>query len=120
MPVSDDYRRVLDGSLEGMRVGVERIHHFPPGADPDLAGAFEPAVAVSTIWGHHGAVEVSLPYFDEMRAGLLATMLPEALAYHLGDLQTRWSDYYASTRLNLAFGALPRRGTTYRLNGSDG
>jgi aspartyl-tRNA(Asn)/glutamyl-tRNA(Gln) amidotransferase subunit A len=51
-------------------------------------------------------VEVSIPYYEEMRAALLATMLPEALAYYRGDLQGRWGDCYASTRLNLSFGAL--------------
>jgi aspartyl-tRNA(Asn)/glutamyl-tRNA(Gln) amidotransferase subunit A len=50
-------------------------------------------------------VEVRLPYYQEMRAGLLATMLPEALAYHRDDLASRWSEYGASTRVNIAFGA---------------
>jgi aspartyl-tRNA(Asn)/glutamyl-tRNA(Gln) amidotransferase subunit A len=51
-------------------------------------------------------VEISLPYYQEMRAALMATMLSEALAYHHGDLHSRWTDYYASTRVNFAFGAL--------------
>jgi aspartyl-tRNA(Asn)/glutamyl-tRNA(Gln) amidotransferase subunit A len=100
-----DYLAALDGSLEGVRVGVERAHHFPEEADPALAGTFDSAVEALAGLGAD-VVEVSLPYYQEMRAALLATMLSEALAYHRGDLQTRWQDYYAATRLNLSFGAL--------------
>jgi aspartyl-tRNA(Asn)/glutamyl-tRNA(Gln) amidotransferase subunit A len=99
------YLEALDGALEGVRVGVERTHHFPDDADSQLAEQFERAIAVLADLGAT-TVAVDLPYYDEMRAGLLATMLPEALAYHLHDLRNRWADYYASTRLTLAFGAL--------------
>jgi aspartyl-tRNA(Asn)/glutamyl-tRNA(Gln) amidotransferase subunit A len=101
----DDYVAGLSGSLEGVRVGVEREHHFPDDADPALAGCFERAVEALVSRGAT-AVEVSLPYYQEMRAALMATMLSEALAYHRGDLASRWNDYYASTRVNLAFGSL--------------
>ena len=102
---AEDYLAALDGTLRGVRIGVERAHHFPEDADPALAATFEAAVEVLSSLGAT-MVEVSLPYFEEMRAGLLATMLPEALAYHRDDLRSRWSDYYASTRVNIAFGAL--------------
>jgi aspartyl-tRNA(Asn)/glutamyl-tRNA(Gln) amidotransferase subunit A len=100
----EDYVGALGGSLVGLRIGVERDHHFPDDADPALAGCFDQAVETLVSLGAT-TVEVSLPYYDEMRAGVLATMLSEALAYHRGDLQERWQDYYAATRLNLAFGA---------------
>lgn len=101
----DDYVGALSGSLAGVRVGVERAHHFPDDADPTLASCFDGAVEVLESLGAT-TVEVELPYYQEMRAALMATMLSEALAYHRGDLQERWADYYASTRVNLAFGAL--------------
>jgi aspartyl-tRNA(Asn)/glutamyl-tRNA(Gln) amidotransferase subunit A len=101
----DDYTGALTGSLAGVRVGVERAHHFPDDVDPALASRFDEAVEVLETMGAT-TVEVSLPYYQEMRAALMATMLSEALAYHRGDLQERWSDYYASTRVNLAFGSL--------------
>jgi aspartyl-tRNA(Asn)/glutamyl-tRNA(Gln) amidotransferase subunit A len=107
----DDYVSALDGSLSGVRVGVDREHHFPDDADPALRVTFEQAVTGLESLGAT-IVEVSLPYYDEMRAGLLATMLSEALAYHRDDLQARWHDYYSSTRVNLAFGALTA-GTDY-------
>jgi aspartyl-tRNA(Asn)/glutamyl-tRNA(Gln) amidotransferase subunit A len=101
----DDYVTALNGSLTGVRVGVDREHFFPEDADPALSSAFEQAVNALESLGAT-TTEVSLPHFDAMRAGLLATMLSEAFAYHRSDLQARWSDYYATTRINLAFGAL--------------
>jgi len=101
----DDYLAALDGSLTGVRVGVAREPHLTDDADPSLAGCFDYAVQVLESLGAT-VVEVTLPYYQEMRAALMATMLSEALAYHRGDLQDRWTDYYASTRVNLAFGAL--------------
>lgn len=103
------YLEALDGSLDGLRVGVERAHHFPEDADPQLAERFERAITVLADLGAT-TVAVDLPYYDEMRAGLLAIMLPEALAYHLNDLRIRWEDYYTSTRLTLAFGAFVASG----------
>jgi len=101
----DDFLGALTGSLAGVRVGVEREHHFPDDADPSLAGCFEQAVGELAGLGAT-VVDVTLPYYEEMRAALLATIFPEALAYHRGDLRERWEDYYATTRLNLSFGAL--------------
>jgi aspartyl-tRNA(Asn)/glutamyl-tRNA(Gln) amidotransferase subunit A len=103
-PVAD-FTGALTGSLEGVRVGVEREHHFPDDADPALAGCFEAAVEALVVLGAT-PVEVSLPYYQQMRAAMMAIMLSEALAYHRDDLRDRWDDYYAATRLNLAFGAL--------------
>jgi aspartyl-tRNA(Asn)/glutamyl-tRNA(Gln) amidotransferase subunit A len=101
----DGYLEALVGSLDGVRVGIERAHYLPEDADPALAERFEAAVASLNSLGAT-VVDIELPYFDEMRTALLATMLPEALAYHLNDLRTRWGDYYATTRETLAFGAL--------------
>jgi aspartyl-tRNA(Asn)/glutamyl-tRNA(Gln) amidotransferase subunit A len=104
LPVGE-YVDALDGSLDGVRVGVERVHHRHPEEDSALAPLFDSAL---TTLVEHGAtlVDVELPFFDEILAGLLATMLAEGLAYHRRDLESRWSDYYATGRLTLAFGAL--------------
>jgi aspartyl-tRNA(Asn)/glutamyl-tRNA(Gln) amidotransferase subunit A len=93
------------GSLEGMRIGVVREHHFPEQADPALGPAFDEAL---TTLASLGAVltEVALPYWQEMLIANLVTMSAEALAYHRNDLVHRWEDYFASTRLLLARGAL--------------
>ncbi|HEX3991999.1 MAG TPA: amidase family protein, partial [Acetobacteraceae bacterium] len=51
-------------------------------------------------------VEVSLPYWAEMITADLVTMCCEAAAYHRPDLQSRWEDFFASTRATLALGGM--------------
>jgi aspartyl-tRNA(Asn)/glutamyl-tRNA(Gln) amidotransferase subunit A len=101
----DDYLGALTGDLHGVRVGVERAHHFPAGADPALSGCFNAAI---DVLGHLGAdiVEVTLPDYQQTNTAAMVTMAAEALAYHRNDLQARWEDYFAGTRQMLAMGAL--------------
>jgi aspartyl-tRNA(Asn)/glutamyl-tRNA(Gln) amidotransferase subunit A len=101
----DDYLGPLTGDLTGLRIGVERAHHFPPAADPALAGCFDAAIATLASLGAT-LVEVTLPYYDEVNTAQMVTMSAEALAYHQVDLQARWADYFASTRSFMALGAL--------------
>jgi aspartyl-tRNA(Asn)/glutamyl-tRNA(Gln) amidotransferase subunit A len=93
------------GDLSGLRIGVDRVHHFPDAADPALAAAFDGALAVLADAGAE-LVEVSLPYWAEMQTADLVTMACEALAYHRNDLAARWEDYFAATRAMVARGAL--------------
>jgi aspartyl-tRNA(Asn)/glutamyl-tRNA(Gln) amidotransferase subunit A len=93
------------GSLEGLRIGVVREHHFPERSDPALGTVFDEALATFTSLGAT-LTEVALPYWHEMLTANLVTMCAEALAYHRNDLVERWADYFASTRLLLARGAL--------------
>ncbi|WP_329252589.1 amidase [Actinoallomurus sp. NBC_01490] len=93
------------GSLEGLRIGVVREHHFPERSDPALGPVFDEALATFTSLGAT-LTEVALPYWHEMLTANLVTMCAEALAYHRNDLVERWADYFASTRLLLARGAL--------------
>jgi aspartyl-tRNA(Asn)/glutamyl-tRNA(Gln) amidotransferase subunit A len=101
----DDYVGALTGDLTGVRVGVERDHHFPADADPALAGCFDAALAELSALGAD-LVEVTLPRYHEVNAALGVMMAAEALAYHHADMQGRWFDYYALTRTNVALGAL--------------
>lgn len=101
----DDYRAALTGDLSGVRIGVERAHHFPDDVDPALAGCFEAALAALSSRGAH-LVDVSLPYFEEINVALMVTMAAEALAYHRGDMRDRWDDYFAGTRMTVVLGAL--------------
>jgi Asp-tRNA(Asn)/Glu-tRNA(Gln) amidotransferase A subunit family amidase len=100
-----DFTAELGGRLDGVRVGVQRAHHFPDGSDPALAGCFAAAVDALTALGADVA-EVRVPYYVEVTTAVTLTMAAEALAYHRGDLQSRWDDYFASTRQLLALGAL--------------
>ncbi|MBF8193451.1 amidase [Nonomuraea sp. K274] len=93
------------GSLDGLRIGVARAHHFPQSADPAAAPAFDAALTTLTGLGAT-LVEVDLPYWNEMLTADLVTMCAEALAYHRNDAAARWGDYFAATRALLARGAL--------------
>ena len=101
----DDYLGALTGDLAGVRIGVVREHHFPEDADPALSGCFDAALGVLTDLGAD-VVEVTLPWYNEVSAALWTMMSAEALAYHRGDLQDRWADYYALTRTHVSRGAL--------------
>lgn len=100
----DEYLPHPDASLEGLRIGVDRVHHFPDSADPAVGPAFEAAIAQLERCGA-SVVEVELPYFQEMVAIDMLTMFSEALAYHMNDLRQRWDEYFAATRAMVARGA---------------
>ncbi len=95
----------LDGSVVGLRIGVERAHHFPAGTDPDVAPAFEEAVDVLR---HAGAevVEVTLPHWDEAMAAHSVIEGAESLAAHHNDLREHWEEFTPWTRLALSRGAI--------------
>jgi aspartyl-tRNA(Asn)/glutamyl-tRNA(Gln) amidotransferase subunit A len=101
----DDYVTGLDGSLAGVRIGVARAHHFPAESDPALAPAFDAAVAVLEQMGAD-LVEVTLPYYEEMRTAVTVTSRAEALAYHRQDMIERWGDYFEATRIGVARGVM--------------
>jgi aspartyl-tRNA(Asn)/glutamyl-tRNA(Gln) amidotransferase subunit A len=91
--------------LRGVRVGVVTENQISDQADPALRPAFDAAVAVLAARGAD-VREVRLPYWHEMVTANMVTMMAEALAYHRGDLATRWGDYFAATRSMVAQGAL--------------
>jgi aspartyl-tRNA(Asn)/glutamyl-tRNA(Gln) amidotransferase subunit A len=101
----DDYLGALTGDLSGIRLGVERAHHFPEDADPALAGCFDAAIAALAGLGAD-VVEITLPLYEQANSAAMVTAMSEALAYHRGDAQARWDDYFAATRLMLAYGSL--------------
>ncbi|MGK2965694.1 MAG: amidase [Tepidiformaceae bacterium] len=84
-----DYTAGLSGSLAGVRIGVEREHHFTsPYNDPALRDLFEASLKVLEEAGAT-LVDVSLPGFDEIVSCVNYTSRPEALAYHKLDVQVR-------------------------------
>ena len=100
-----DYVAALDGSLEGVRIGVERQHHTEiEGVEPSVADRFDDAVRVLAAGGAN-IVEVSLPLIDEVRTACTIIMFSEALDYHQSDLRERWLDYGLDTRFMLGTGA---------------
>jgi aspartyl-tRNA(Asn)/glutamyl-tRNA(Gln) amidotransferase subunit A len=99
-----DWAGSLRDSLEGMTIGVERAHFFPPNADPELRPVFDAAVATLAERGAT-VVEGELPRYEEMLVANMVTIVSEALAYHGNDLRERWGDFFAATRASFAQGA---------------
>jgi aspartyl-tRNA(Asn)/glutamyl-tRNA(Gln) amidotransferase subunit A len=100
-----DYLEAIDAGVEGLRVGVVHDALFPEGADSNALLAFDGALAELASLGAE-LVDVSIPYYAEVNAACMVTMLSEALAYHRNDFQTRWDDYYERTRSLVSWGAL--------------
>ncbi len=101
----DDYLAELTGSLQGLRIGVDRANHLPSGADPALPGLLDGAVARLGALGAD-VVEVTLPRYGQGVMATMVTMMSEMLAYHLGDLRERWSQYTPGVRNMAARGVL--------------
>lgn len=100
-----DYIATLDGDISGLRVGVDLTFLESPLCDPANAAAIHAAIQVLR---DAGAIisDAPLPYRDELKNATMLGFVMEAFAYHHKDLQTRWSDYGAETRLSIATGAL--------------
>jgi aspartyl-tRNA(Asn)/glutamyl-tRNA(Gln) amidotransferase subunit A len=96
----------LDGSLAGLRIGVDRTNTLGgEHDDPATADVFEAAVAELGALGAT-VVDVTIPHYAETVGAQLITMVSEAFAYHREDMRARWSDYFAATRTFVGAGAL--------------
>jgi len=99
---SGGYTAALGRSLDGVRVAVQRKHHVDaPFVDPSAIARFEEAIEALA---EGGAVveEVDIPAFDILNEAVAPLLFPEAFAYHRPTLQTRWDDYFRTTRLMVA------------------
>ena len=104
VPVTD-YVAALDGTLAGLRIGVEREHHTrAPMVDPVAAERFEDAVQMLEKAGA-SVVEITMDLWEAVNEATIVTTFAEAFAVHRRNLQTRWSDYGSFTRTMVATGA---------------
>lgn len=93
-----DYLAGLTGDLTGVRIGVDRLTSVAGDqADPALPAVLDAAIGALMDRGAE-IVDVELPLYAEMTTADIVIMVSEAMAYHLPDLQSRWSDYFAGTR----------------------
>lgn len=91
------YTDALTGTLEGVRIGVDRLDRVAGGvADPALAAVFGAALDELTALGAD-LVEVELPLHPELSAASTVITLSEALAWHRADFAARSTDFFANT-----------------------
>ena len=103
LPVPD-YASALTGSLEGVRIGVEREHHLGYAhAEPEAVAAFEASLRALEEAGA-SLVEVSIPHYEEAAFADLMVMVAEAGSYHMLDFRGRWDDYGRNLRKTLIWG----------------
>jgi aspartyl-tRNA(Asn)/glutamyl-tRNA(Gln) amidotransferase subunit A len=91
-------------SLDGVRIGVDRLARTRAGGDPAVDGLLDSALATLAELGAR-VVEVELPLYDDVTDSVFMTTECEAFAYHRPRLAAHWQDYGASVRLGLARGA---------------
>jgi aspartyl-tRNA(Asn)/glutamyl-tRNA(Gln) amidotransferase subunit A len=97
----DDYLAALDGDVSGLRIGVVAGLADVPGGDPETGTLFAAAVQALAVAGAQ-IREVPLPYWEEVKTATMVGLTAEAFAYHHKDLQSRWTDYGAPTRIAIA------------------
>ncbi|MCW0213659.1 MAG: amidase [Pseudonocardia sp.] len=101
----DDYLGGLTGSLEGVRIGVDPLLTHSSQNVPELTAVLDAAVAELRAAGAVVST-VELPLYAELKTVTMVGLAAEAYAYHRPDLQSRWFDYGAGTRMAVATGAL--------------
>lgn len=97
----DDYLAALTGDITGLRVAVDMSFLERPVFDADNASLMRAAV---DVFSAAGAVvsQITLPYWEELQTATMSGLTAEAFAYHRKDLQSRWGDYGAPTRMAIA------------------
>ena len=91
-----DYLAALDGDVSGLRVGV-----LTGLADSGTDVLFTAAVQAFVAAGAE-VREIEMPFWDEVCTATMVGLTAEAFAYHHKDLQQRWTDYGAPTRVAIA------------------
>jgi aspartyl-tRNA(Asn)/glutamyl-tRNA(Gln) amidotransferase subunit A len=104
LPVGD-YTGGLTGSLDGVRIGVDGLYERSTLTSSELPSVLDAAVAQLRAAGAT-VVPVELPLYPELTSATMIGFCAEAYAYHRPDLQSRWFDYGAGTRMSVAIGAM--------------
>jgi len=99
------YVSALTGSVEGLTLGVDLSLCDLPNADPVNTAAIRAAIEALAAAGAQ-IREIKLPYYEQMCTATMSGLQAEAFAYHRKDLQERWSDYGAPTRMAIAAAAM--------------
>ena len=97
-----DYAALLDGRIEGLRIGVPRKLFFDR-ADNAVAGSVDDALAVCVELGAV-LVPVDIPHIEQAAAAAMVMYLAEATAYHDDTLDERADHYSEQVRTFLELG----------------
>jgi aspartyl-tRNA(Asn)/glutamyl-tRNA(Gln) amidotransferase subunit A len=101
-----DYLAAFGEGLAGKKIAVEREHGVrAAGVLPEAVQAFEAAVRALAEAGAE-VTEVVIPHYDEILFAGRVNSRCEAAAYHMVDMQARWTDYGVHTRAAIGAGAL--------------
>jgi aspartyl-tRNA(Asn)/glutamyl-tRNA(Gln) amidotransferase subunit A len=104
--VDTDYTSTLDGSVEGVTLGVPMPYFFDAdGLDPEVRDSVLAAIAVLTGAGAV-ATDTEIPYAEQAKNANMLTLAAEAYAYHRNNMVSRWGDYGQFTRPGLARGVM--------------
>lgn len=103
----DDYLAALvqGGDLSGLRVGVDVALLEAGGPSNEPGRLCRAAVEVLADAGAD-LIEISLPYYREMKAATEIGVPAEALAYYRSLLQLRWQEFGGATRMAIGSAAL--------------
>ena len=102
-----DYAAALDGSVEGVRIGVPVPYFYDdPAIDPEVLDAVRAAIDVLAGLGATVTETTALDDAKLAKDANTITMVGEAMAYHARDLRERWDVYGKFTRVVLARAAL--------------
>ncbi|MHA1559613.1 MAG: amidase [Alphaproteobacteria bacterium] len=100
----DDYLSALDAGVKGLRIGVPRNYYFDC-VDGEIDTGVRAAIEKLESLGAT-AVEVEIPFADQIMGVEFALCMPEASAYHRDMLRERADLYGEDVRVFLEAGEL--------------
>jgi len=101
----DDYVDLLNGGLEGMRLGVERTWFMSNGVSQDVTAATEVCLRTMTGLGAQ-IVEVQIPELEFTLAAGFPVLFADTSAWHRHFLRSVGDRYVQGTRVMLELGEL--------------
>jgi aspartyl-tRNA(Asn)/glutamyl-tRNA(Gln) amidotransferase subunit A len=102
--LSIDFAHGLDGDLTGMVIGIDHAAHDAVKPPQEILDLFSAAITQLEASGAK-IIDFSLPFVAEIHAAARITIACEAFDVHRENLEQRWEDYGAKTRLPLVAGA---------------
>ena len=100
-----DYVAALDGTLDGVRVGVITNQSLVEASSDQMMAVFDDAVGELESFGVQ-ITDFEVPLYEALHDGAFLALQAEAFSWHRNQLRERWLDYGRPTRLTIAKGAL--------------